>query len=308
MRAPSCLRLCFGVYLLALSAAAATQNAVTTAPVDVYAGPDDSYPMVAQLDADEPVQVMGCLDDWSWCDVVFADNRGWLYAPDITYNYEGGYVPFYTYAPSFGVPIEQFTIGDYWDRYYHGRPWYGQREEWEHRELSHRRPSGPPPSAGPPPRSARVDRPSHEGQPERPLRLGRAAGSAEPPHREAERRGGARDGAAGGVRPPDVRSPDAQRPDGRPPDVRSPSAQRPDGRPPDVRSPDVSRPDARSPDGRPPEARSAEHERVAPPPQGEHPGHTEPPRQGERALPPRADGARHDEQRRGDKPGERPND
>jgi uncharacterized protein YraI len=275
MRAPSCLRLCFGVYLLALSAAAATQNAVTTEPVDVYAGPDDSYPMVAQLDADEPVQVMGCLDDWSWCDVVFGDNRGWLYAPDITYNYEGGYVPFYTYAPSFGVPIEQFTIGDYWDRYYHGRPWYGQREEWEHRELSHRRPSGPPPSAGPPPRSARVERPSHEGQPERPMRLGRAEGSAEPPHREAERRGGARDGAgaAGGVRPPDVRSPSAQRPD-----------------------------------ATPPEARSAEHERVAPPPQGEHPGHTEPPRQGERALPPRADGARHDEQRRGDKPGERPND
>jgi uncharacterized protein YraI len=296
MRAPSCLRLCFGVYLLALSAAAATQNAVTTDPVDVYAGPDDSYPMVAQLDAGEPVQVMGCLDDWSWCDVVFGDNRGWLYAPDITYNYEGGYVPFYTYAPSFGVPVVQFTIGDYWDRYYHGRPWYAQREEWEHRELPHqRRPQGPPPSAGPPPRSARVERPSHEGQPERPLRLGRAAGSAEPPHREAERRGGARDGAgdAGGVRPPDVRSPEP-----RSPDVRSPDVRRPDGRTPEARPPDAT----------PPQPRSAEHERVAPPPQGEHPGHMEPPRQGERALPPRAEGARHDEPRRGDKPGERPND
>jgi uncharacterized protein YraI len=287
---PSCLRLSFGVYLLALSAAAATQNAVTTDPVDVYAGPDDSYPMVAQLDADEPVQVIGCLDDWSWCDVAFGDNRGWLYAPDITFNYEGGYVPFYTYAPSFGVPVEQFTIGDYWDRYYHGRPWYGQREEWEHREpANHRRPPGPPPSAGPPPRSARVERSSHEGQPERPLRLGRAEGSAEPPHREAERRGGeaerhggARDGAgdAGGVRPPNVRSPDAQRPDGRPPEAT------------------------------PPQPRSAEHERVAPPPHEEHPGRAEPPRQEQqqRALPPRAEGPRHDEPRRGDKPGDRPND
>jgi uncharacterized protein YraI len=258
MRTPSCLRLSFGVYLLALSAAAATQNAVTTHPVDLYAGPDDSYPMVAQLDADEPVQVMGCLNDWSWCDVAFEDNRGWLYAPDITYDYEGGYVPFYTYAPSFGVPVVQFTIGDYWDRYYHGRPWYGQREEWEHRELpDHRRPPEPPPSAGPPPRSARVDRPSHEGQPERPLRLGRAEGSAEPPHREAERRGGARD--SGGMRPPDPRS--------------------------------------------------AEHERVGPAPRGENPGHVEPPRQEERALPPhRAEGARHDESRHGEKPGDRPNE
>jgi uncharacterized protein YraI len=181
MRTPICARL-FGVYVLALSAAAAAQNAVTTHPADIYAGPDDSYPMVGRLDADAPVQVMGCLDDWSWCDVAFGDNRGWLYAPDIVYDYEGGYVPFYTYAPSLGVPVVQFTIGNYWDRYYHGRPWYGQRDEWEHRELHHRRPEGPPPSAGPPPRSARVERPSHAAQPEPPLRLG----NAERPRRETE--------------------------------------------------------------------------------------------------------------------------
>jgi uncharacterized protein YraI len=80
MRTPSCLCL-FGVCLLAMSAPAAAQNAVTTRPASVYAGPDDRYPMVAELDADAPVQVMGCLDDWSWCDVAFADNRGWVYAP-----------------------------------------------------------------------------------------------------------------------------------------------------------------------------------------------------------------------------------
>ncbi len=206
MGTPDCVRLLFGVCLLGLSAAAAAQNAVTTEPVSVYAGPDDSYPPVAQLDADSPVQVMGCLDDWSWCDVVFADNRGWLYAPDITYEYEGGYVPLYTYAPGLGIPVVQFTIGDYWGRYYHGRPWYAQRDEWVHREPPHhRRPPGPPPSAGPPPRSARVERPSHSPQPERPPQLGRP-GSAEPAHREAERRDGPRDGggiSGGGVRPPD---------------------------------------------------------------------------------------------------------
>ena len=283
MRTRGCLRLSFGAYLLVLSAAAATQNAVTTQPVDVYAGPDDSYPVVAQLDADEPVQVMGCLNDWSWCDVALGDNRGWLYAPDITYNYEGGYVPFYTYAPSFGVPVVQFTIGDYWDRYYHRRPWYAQREEWEHRELpNHRRPPGPPPSAGPPPRSARVDRPSREGQPERSLRLGRAEGSAEPPHREAERRGGARDNG-------EVRAPDVRRSDGRPAEA-GPS-------------------EARPPAARPPEPRSAEHERVGPAPHEEHPAHAEPPRQEQRAVPPhQAEGPRRDEPRRGEKAGDRPND
>jgi uncharacterized protein YraI len=285
MRTPIRLRLLFGAYLLALSAAAATQNAATTEPATVYAGPDDSYPMVAQLDADAPVQVMGCLDDWSWCDVTFGDNRGWLYAPDIVYDYEGGYVPFYTYAPSFGVPVVQFTIGEYWDRYYHGRPWYGRRGEWVDRgPPRHRSPSGPPPSAGPPPRSARVERPSHEVQPERSLRLG----TAERPQREEERRAdpGRRDG---------TRDHDDVRPS--------------QPRPPEARSAEHTAPPELSHENR--------AERVGPPPHEERPpGHTEPPRHEERAVPPnRAEGARHEDTRHEEKkagheekPGDRSND
>ena len=93
------LRLAVGAILFSISCAAMAENAVTTETASVRAGPDDSYPEVAQLDADSPIQVMGCLDDWSWCDVTFEGNRGWMYSPDITYEYEGGYVPFYTYAP-----------------------------------------------------------------------------------------------------------------------------------------------------------------------------------------------------------------
>ena len=275
MRTPSCLCLLFGAYLLALSAAAAAQNAVTTHPASVYAGPDDRYPLVAELDADAPVQVMGCLDDWSWCDVAFADNRGWLFAPDIIYGYEGGYVPFYSYAPSLGLPVVQFTIGDYWGRYYPGRPWYAQRDQRQNRELSHhRRPAGPPPSAGPPPRSARVERPSHEAQPERSMRLG----SAERSRQEAERHDGARDNG-------DVK------PDVRPPERRSAEHAAP---------PDVSH-----------ESRQSRAERVAPPPHEEqHPqGNAEPPRHEERAPPARRpEGTRHEDTRREEKPGDRPND
>jgi uncharacterized protein YraI len=179
-----------GACVLAWSAAAAAQQAVTTEPVSVYAGPDDSYPQVAQLDSGAPVRVNGCLGDWSWCDVTADDVRGWLYSPDLTYDYQDGYVPLYTYAPSLGIPVVQFTIGDYWDRYYHGRPWYAQRDEWEHRgPIHHRRPPGPAPSAGPPPRSARVERPSQNGNAERSLRLGRAEPShSEPDRRDSERR------------------------------------------------------------------------------------------------------------------------
>jgi uncharacterized protein YraI len=173
------LRLCFGVPLLVFSAAALADNAMTTESADLYAGPDDSYPVVAELDSNSPLQVMGCLDDWSWCDVVAADTRGWMYAPDITYGYEGGYVPLYTYAPSLGIAVVPFTLDVYWGRYYHSRPFYGQRTEWEHREIHHRRPSGPQPHAGPIPRPEHRDGPRVATAPDR---RDVHPGSAEPRH------------------------------------------------------------------------------------------------------------------------------
>src|ERR1700761_1470226 len=162
MKAPP--RLGLGAVLLIGSAAAMAQNAMTTDGADLYAGPDNSYPVVAQLDPNTPIQVNGCLDDWSWCDVAVQDNHGWMYSPDITYQYQGGYVPLYNYAPSLGVPVLSFSIDSYWGSHYHDRPWYSQREEWVHRPIRHQRPSGPPPSANPPPREAiRMDRPHGPG-------------------------------------------------------------------------------------------------------------------------------------------------
>jgi uncharacterized protein YraI len=141
-----------GALLFTVSVAATAQDAFTTQTVNVRAGPDTSYPAVAVLGGGAPVQVMGCLDDWSWCDVVFGDNRGWVYSPYLSYVYQGYRVPFYSYAPAFGIPIISFSLGSYWDRYYRGRPWYGRRDYWEHRQPVHARPSGPPPRASLPSR------------------------------------------------------------------------------------------------------------------------------------------------------------
>ena len=178
------LRPWLGVPLLVFCATALADNAMTTEPADLYAGPDDAYPVVAQLDSNMPIQVMGCLDDWSWCDVVVEDTRGWMYAPDITYAYEGGYVPLYSYAPSLGIAVVPFSVDVYWGRYYHERPWYRERDEWRHRDIRHRRPEGPPPSAGPPPRPEHREGPREAARPDhRDLHLG----SAEPPRREDNR-------------------------------------------------------------------------------------------------------------------------
>jgi uncharacterized protein YraI len=179
-------RSCLTVLLLACSAPALAQNAMTAESADLYAGPDDSYPVVAQLDSNTPVQVMGCLDDWSWCDVGVDGGRGWLFAPSITYQYEGGYVPFYSYAPSFGVSVVSFSVNDYWGHYYQGRPFYGQRNDWAHRAVQHRRPPGPPPSASHPPRPEQRGGPREAPHADRTVH----AGSANSPHPDAGRRGG----------------------------------------------------------------------------------------------------------------------
>jgi uncharacterized protein YraI len=254
-----------GACVLAWSAAAPAQQAVTTEPVSVYAGPDDSYPQVAQLDSGAPVRVNGCLGDWSWCDVTADDIRGWLYSPDLTYDYQDGYVPLYTYAPSLGIPVVQFTIGDYWDRYYHGRPWYAERDEWEHRgPIHHRRPPGPPPSAGPPPRSARVERPSQNGNAGRSLRLGQA----EPSHSEPDRRDSDRhpnierrpdtDRRPGDATPrgPGVATPPPQHP------VAPPHEERPSNRDEPKRHDEPKRQEERPPT--PQHAESARHENPHP--------------------------------------------
>jgi uncharacterized protein YraI len=133
--------------LLAVPVAVSAQEAYTVRSVSVRAGPDTSYPVVGGLGAGAPVEVFGCLDDWSWCDVGFGYDRGWVYAPYLNYVYQGRRVPFYTYAPSFGIPIIAFSVGSYWDRYYRGRSWYGRRDYWDRRQPQHARPSGPPPRA-----------------------------------------------------------------------------------------------------------------------------------------------------------------
>jgi uncharacterized protein YraI len=180
----------FGALLLAAFGVASAQNAYTSRPMHVRAGPNREYPLVAQLDAGAPLDVNGCLSDWSWCDVSFDGNRGWIYAGGLSFVYQGERVPLYSYAPSLGLPIITFSLASYWDTYYRGRPWYSQRDMWAHRPLPPRtrppgRPhAGPPPmpNARPPVVSGRPGRPSPGGRPEA---RGEEGGHAAPAERRS---------------------------------------------------------------------------------------------------------------------------
>ena len=131
-----CLSICFVAAIFAAPSAANAQRAWALNGAEIYAGPGNDYPLVARLAPGVRVTVQGCLSDYTWCDVVFGGNRGWVYAGELGYSYQSRRVPIVDYGPRIGLPIISFSLGNYWDHYYRGRPWYGERDRWEHRAYN----------------------------------------------------------------------------------------------------------------------------------------------------------------------------
>jgi uncharacterized protein YraI len=96
----------------------------TTGNVNMRAGPDTSFPVVATVPAGAPVQIFGCVKGWSWCDTLWAGSRGWVSGAYLNAAWQGATVPFVAYAPRLGVPVVAYNPNVYYQRYYVGRPWY----------------------------------------------------------------------------------------------------------------------------------------------------------------------------------------
>ncbi len=132
----------------------AQQMAYVSKDVHMRAGPSRGYPVVAILHTGVSISVQGCLGDYTWCDVMIGPDRGWVYAGNIVYPYQGANGPVITYGPAIGIAIITFSIGPYWDEYYRARPWYPQRQYWIHRPHPVHRPDihrPPPPRPVPAP-------------------------------------------------------------------------------------------------------------------------------------------------------------
>ncbi|RKP45249.1 SH3 domain-containing protein [Trinickia fusca] len=167
-----------GVGLLMLSGTTLAQTqAYTNAPVEIYAGPAPDYPVVAQVPEGTALAVMGCVEDYSWCDVAAPGLRGWVYAEYLSYPYQGAEVPIVTYGATIGLPVVVFSIDSYWGRYYRDRSWYHDESRWAHHQPPSRvarppehgemgRPPGPYPGHAPPPNDRAPGAPVHGGPPQ----------------------------------------------------------------------------------------------------------------------------------------------
>jgi len=129
-----------GLVLCAPLAAQALEGWVVD-DISLQAGPDPAYPSIIELSAGTPVSIQGCIDGWTWCDVVVGADRGWVPGTFLEEDYGGQRVVVIDYGPRIGIPVVGFSLGVYWDQHYHSRPFYVQRQQWVTKAIQ---PSQPP--------------------------------------------------------------------------------------------------------------------------------------------------------------------
>jgi uncharacterized protein YraI len=148
----------------AAASCASAHEAFTSRAVNVRAGPDRGYPLVAWLPTGTVVYVNGCISDYRWCDITAGFHRGWVYARFLELPYLDRRLPIYGNGALFVLPIITFSVGVYWDDYYRDRPWYRDRPYWHDWHPSYR----PPPLPRPQPPIVRPRPPVSEPRPNPP--------------------------------------------------------------------------------------------------------------------------------------------
>ena len=205
-------------------AANAVQQGFTVRDTDVFAGPSDEFPPVGVLGANSGVNIVGCLRDWSWCDVIFSRYRGWVYAADLAVPYHNDRVVVIErgpqIGPALGLVVLAFSLNTYWDRHYRSEPWYREREQWARRVHVEGDRGGPPPRGRAAQQTQRPQPRRSEGAPPAVQREERAKGVPD---------AGRTAPGAGGARPKEEHKRDeaTQRPQRRPAPDAGPSHERP---------------------------------------------------------------------------------
>jgi uncharacterized protein YraI len=112
------------------SAEAQRPNGYPITNVNLRAGPGTYYPPLLVVPSRAPIAILGCLGDYTWCDVIFEGNRGWMRSIYLQSWYSGYYYSLRDYAPRIGLRVVSFDIGGYWDANYRDRPFYRDRGKW----------------------------------------------------------------------------------------------------------------------------------------------------------------------------------
>lgn len=132
----SAIRIAAPLAAIFLSApvAALAQNAIMSDDAALRAGPGSDFPRVAYVPEDARVYINGCLRGFTWCDISWRGERGWVDASNLSYSWNNRYVIVEDWGPRIGLPTIAFSVQDYWTRHYRDRPWWSQRSTWFERD------------------------------------------------------------------------------------------------------------------------------------------------------------------------------
>ena len=98
--------------------------------VDLLAGPDGSFPVVAHVEPNAGLKIIGCQQGFTWCDVSMNGQRGWINGHFLDNVYNDKHVNVVEFGPQQNVPTVVFQQRTYWDTYYHDRPFYTEHRYW----------------------------------------------------------------------------------------------------------------------------------------------------------------------------------
>jgi uncharacterized protein YraI len=114
--------------LLAPSLAQAAQGVIVQNTA-LHAGPDDQFPPVDEIQAGANVDVNGCLTGFTWCDISFQQDRGWVSGQDLEILFQSRRVRITEATPDV-IPFVAFEFDSYWQQNYASRPFYRDRDRY----------------------------------------------------------------------------------------------------------------------------------------------------------------------------------
>ena len=114
--------------VLATPAAAQEEaNGYPITDVNLRAGPGTEYPVLVTVLTDAPITILGCLEDYAWCDIIFEEHRGWMRSIYLAGYYDGEYYLLSDYAPDLGYQTVTFDVAAYWNSNYRDEPFYNDQ-------------------------------------------------------------------------------------------------------------------------------------------------------------------------------------
>lgn len=116
--------------LAVMAGPALAADAYTTSDLNLRAGPGTDYPRIGIIGDNTLVNVQGCLNGWSWCDVIIEGDRGWVSGRGLVLARNEGRIYFRDEAPRLGVPVITFNVDRYWGDNYRDRRFYRDRDRW----------------------------------------------------------------------------------------------------------------------------------------------------------------------------------